>query len=145
MMSPDEHWRRLERMYHSAPINRFFEPTMHVSEGHAEVALTVRDDFFHAAHALHGSVYFKSLDDAAFFAANSMVQDVFVVTVSYHVMLLHPVTGGLITASGRLVHRSRNLLVAEAELRDHLGTRVALGSGTFMRSTIPLGPDVGYV
>jgi hypothetical protein len=35
----------------------------------------VRPDFFHAAHAVHGSVYFKALDDAAFFAVASLVQE----------------------------------------------------------------------
>jgi len=145
MASSDEHFRRLERMYHSAPINRIYEPTLRVSEGLAEVGVHVRPDFFHAAHALHGSVYFKSLDDAAYFAANSVVQDVLVLTVTYNLVLLRPVTEGLITAVGRLVHNSRSLLVAEAELRDHPGKQVARGSGTFMRSTIALGPEVGYL
>jgi acyl-coenzyme A thioesterase PaaI-like protein len=34
----------------------------------------------HSIHAVHGSVYFKALDDAAFFAVNSLVEDVFVLT-----------------------------------------------------------------
>ena len=33
--------------------------------------MTVRPDFFHAAGAVHGSVYFKLLDDAAYFDALS--------------------------------------------------------------------------
>jgi uncharacterized protein (TIGR00369 family) len=144
MLPPDEHFRRLERMYYSAPINKFFQPTIRISEAHAEIALTVRPDFFHAAHALHGSVYFKSLDDAAFFAVSSVVLDVFIVTVTYNVVLLRPVTDGLITAFGRVVHSARNLMVAEAELRDSANKPLARGSGTFMRSTTALGPEVGY-
>jgi uncharacterized protein (TIGR00369 family) len=144
MTSADEHFRRLERLYQSAPINRIYEPTIRVAEGVAEVALTVRPEFFHAAHAVHGSVYFKSLDDAAFFAANSVVLDVFVLTVTYNVVLVRPVSQGLITAVGRLVNSSRNLLVAEAELRDERARLLARGSGTFMRSTIALNADVGY-
>ncbi len=144
MPAAAEHYRRLERMYHSAPINRFYQPTLHVSEAKAEVALTVRPDFFHAAGALHGSVYFKSLDDAAFFATNSVVHDVFVLTVTFNVVLLRPVTQGPITAVGRLVHRSRNLYVAEAELSDEQNRPLARGSGTFVRSAIHLGPELGY-
>ena len=37
----------------------------------------------HAAGAVHGSYYFKVLDDACYFAANSLVSDVFVLTVSF--------------------------------------------------------------
>src|SRR4051812_23261804 len=81
---PDDHYRRLERMYAVAPINRFFEPVLHVTEGRAEISVPVKPEFFHAARAIHGSVYFKALDDAAFFAANSLVTDVFVLTVSFN-------------------------------------------------------------
>jgi len=145
MLPPDEHYRRLERMYHSAPINRFFDPHIVVADRTATVSLTVRTDFHHAANALHGSVYFKCLDDAAFFATSSAVPEAFVLTVTFNVVLLRPVTQGVITATGRLVHRSRNLFVADAELVDERQKPLARGSGTFMRSAIALGPELGYV
>lgn len=138
------HFRRLERMFSSAPINVFFAPVLRVSDGAATVTITVRPDFFHAAHAMHGSVYFKALDDAAFFAANSVVEDVFVLTVSFNLVLLRPVNDGVITATGTLVHKTKNLLVADSVLSDERGRQLARGSGTFMRSGIALGPAVGY-
>jgi uncharacterized protein (TIGR00369 family) len=144
-MSSDDHFRRLERMYASAPINAYFAPRLSVREGHAEVSIPVRPDFFHAAHAVHGSVYFKALDDAAFFAVNSLVTDVFVLTVTYNVYLTRPVTAGIMSATGRVVNRSKNLFIAEAELIDDQGRSVGRGSGSFMRSAIPLSPAVGYV
>jgi uncharacterized protein (TIGR00369 family) len=139
-----EHFRKLERLYATAPINAFFAPRLTVGEGRAKVSMAVRPDFFHAAHAVHGSVYFKALDDAAFFAVNSLVTDVFVLTVTYNVYLTRPVTAGTMTATGRVVSRSRNLFVAEAEIVDDRGRSVGRGSGSFMRSAIPLSPDVGY-
>ncbi|MCM3877843.1 MAG: PaaI family thioesterase, partial [Thermoanaerobaculia bacterium] len=84
-------------------------------------------------------------DDAAFFAVNSLVTDVFVLTVTYNVYLTRPVTAGVMTAKGRVVNRSRNLFIAEAELVDDQGRSVGRGSGSFMRSAIPLSPAVGYV
>jgi uncharacterized protein (TIGR00369 family) len=139
-----EHFRKLERMYHSAPINDYFAPVIEVSDGAAKVTIKVRKDFFHAAHAIHGSVYFKALDDAAFFAANSAVPEVFVLTVSFNIVMLRPVTEGSIVATGRLVHQSKNLLVADAELHNDRGKLVARGNGTFARSTIALDAKVGY-
>jgi uncharacterized protein (TIGR00369 family) len=144
-VGPEEHYRRLERMYASAPVNVYFAPSMHVSEGAAEVSITVRPDFFHAAHAVHGVVYFKLLDDAAFFAVNSLVRDVFVLTVSFNVYMTRPVSAGELKASGRVVHRSRRLFLAESELVNGEGQEVARGSGVFMRSTIALSPELGYV
>ncbi len=79
MFSSEEHYRKLERMYAAAPVNAYFRPELKVSEGKAEVVIPVRPEFFHAAHAVHGAVYFKALDDASFFAVSSVVTDVFVV------------------------------------------------------------------
>lgn len=140
----DEHFRRLERMYHGAPINRFFRPVIRVSNGATELDVPLRPDFFHAAHAVHGSVYFKALDDAAFFAVSSVVPDVFVLTASFNIYLTRPVIEGTLLATGRVVHRTRTLFLAEAELRDEQQRLVARGSGSFMRSTIALTPEVGY-
>ena len=144
MQIDEEHFRKLERMYHGAPINRYFQPTLRVSQGSAELQMPVKPDLFHAAHALHGSVYFKALDDAAFFAVSSLVADVFVLTASYNIYLTRPVTEGVLRASGRVVHSSRKLFLAEAELVDAQERLVARGSGSFMRSTIALTPQVGY-
>ena len=143
-MAGQEHFRRLERMYHSAPINQFFAPKLVVSEARAEVSIPVRREFFHAAHALHGSVYFKALDDAAFFAVNSLLEDRFALTVTFNVYLVRPVSEGTILATGRVVHRSKRLYVAESVLVDSAGVEIARGSGTFMVSSIALTPEIGY-
>ena len=143
-VDPEEHHRRLERLYAAAPINRYFEPALRISEGRAEVTIPVKPEFFHAAGAVHGSVYFKALDDAAFFAANSLVFDVFVLTASFNVYLTRPISEGEIRASGIVVHRSTNLIVAESVLLDSGGRQIARGSGTFMRSRIALTPGIGY-
>ena len=42
--------------------------------------LRVDETVHHAANAAHGTIYFKMLDDAAFYAANSMVSDRFLLT-----------------------------------------------------------------
>ncbi len=133
-MSSTEHLRRLERLYREAPTNRYYEPRIELAEGRAEVDLEIKQDFLHAAGAVHGSVYFKLLDDAAFFAANSVVEDVFVLTASFNLYFLRPVSAGRLRATGRLVNASRRVLVAESELSDEAGRLLARGSGTFMPS-----------
>ena len=137
-MSGEDHYRKLERMYHAAPVTELYGTRLEVREGEAVVTLPVDPRFFHGAGALHGSAYFRALDDAAFFAANSVVEDTFVLTVSFTVYFTRPVKKGILTATGRLVHRSRSLLVAEAEMRDEKDRHVARGSGTF----VPRGPEL---
>lgn len=144
VISDDEHYRRLERMYLSAPINAIFSPTIHISEGRTDIVIPVKRDFHHAANAVHGAVYFKALDDASFFAANSLVRDVFVLTVTYTVYLTRPISEGEMRATGKVVHRSKNLILAEAEVLDAAGRQIARGSGSFMQSRIPLTAEIGY-
>ena len=139
-----EHHRKLERMYLAAPVNELYLPTIAISEGQATVEFAVRDQFFHAAGAMHGSVYFKALDDSSFFAAASFVPDRFVLTVSFTVYLTRPVNKGSLRAEGRVASHTANLLVAESVLFNE-GREVGRGSGTFVPSMIELSPDLGYV
>ena len=143
-MSNEEHYRKLEHMYLSAPVNEYYAPEIHISEGQAQVTMPVRPDFFHAANAVHGAVYFKLLDDSAFFAANSLVENVFVLTVSYNVYFTRPVSEGMMKATGKVVQASRRLIIAESIVVDSEEREVARGSGTFMRSMIRLTEEIGY-
>lgn len=144
MTNRDEHHRRLERMYLSAPANEYFRPEIRIDEGRTEVRLVVRPDFFHAASAVHGSVYFKLLDDATFFAASSLVDDVFVLTASFNIYFLRPISAGTMTARGTIVSRSTRLLIGEGVLVDGDGREIARGTGTFMPSRVPLDERLGY-
>lgn len=137
------HFRALESMYVNGPINQFFRPTIHIESGVAEVRMAVRADMHHAAHAAHGAVYFKMLDDAAFFAVQSLVAEVFVLTTSFNVHFLAPVVSGEMVAAGKVVHQSKRLFLAESSVTVE-GRVVARGSGSFMRSAIRLDPRVGY-
>lgn len=140
-----DHFRGLERMYLTrASINDYFRPTLSINEGAAEVQIAVDPKFFHAAGAVHGSVYFKALDDAAFFAANSLVEDVFVLTTGFNIHLLRPVTEGTLIAKGTVVSATKSLLIADAVLTDDKDRLIGKGTGSFMRSTMKLAEVPGY-
>ena len=145
MSGNEDHFRRLERMYLGAPNNDYYRPEITIGEGSAELRIVIEEKFFHAAGAVHGSVYFKAMDDAAFFAANSVVEDVFVLTTSFNIQLLRPVTEGTFIAKGTLVSATRNLLIADAELRDDRDRLLGRGTGTFIRSQMLLEDTPGYV
>ena len=131
-------------MYHSAPINEYFKPKLKVERGKTELLIPVRPDFFHAAGAVHGSVYFKALDDAAFFAVSSLVEDAFVLTANFNLYLFQPINKGALIARGRVIYESKNSYIAEAVLFDQDEHQISRGSGSFIRSKIPLNEDVGY-
>lgn len=139
------HWQALESLYASAPINGLFRSSLSIpGEGQARIVFDVDPAYHHAAGAAHGTVYFKMLDDAAFYAANTMVTDRFLLTTSFNLHFTQPVRGGKVVAEGRWVSGRRRVLVAEARLLDADGEEIGRGTGTFMRSRIPLSSLAGY-
>ena len=140
----EEHYRRLERMYLAAPINEFFKPTIKIGKGSAEITVNVDKRFFHAARAAHGAVYFKSLDDAAFFAVSSLVEDRFVLTSNFNLYMLAPIAAGVIRSVGKVVSGGGSSFLAESVLYNDQNDEIARGSGMFIKSKISLDPEMGY-
>lgn len=139
------HWRALEGLYSSAPVNALFDSSLEVTgEGSARIAFEVTESAFHAAGAAHGTIYFKMLDDAAFYAANTLVTDRFLLTTSFNLHFTKPVREGKVVAEGRWVSGRRRVFVAESKLVDSEGEEIGRGTGTFMKSRIPLSSLPGY-
>ena len=141
----ERHWRALESLYASAPVNALFDSSLEVTgEGTARITFEVTDTVYHAAGAAHGTIYFKMLDDAAFYAANTLVTDRFLLTTSFNLHFSKPVREGKVVAEGRWVSGRRRVFVAESRLVDAEGEEIGRGTGTFMKSRIPLSSLDGY-
>lgn len=141
----EAHYRALESLYASAPINQLFDSVLEVQEaGFARIRFSLDARHFHAAGAVHGTSYFKMLDDAAFYAANSLVTDRFLLTTAFNLHFTKPLRAGPVVAEGRWISGQRRVFVADARLIDTDGEEAARGTGTFMRSRIPLAGLPGY-
>ena len=140
----NDHYKKLIGMYAKAPINAFYKPHMTIENKKSIITITITPQMHHSARGVHGSVYFKLLDDAAFFAANSIEPNVFVLTSDFHIRLLRPVTEGKLIATGWVTHEGRKNILAHAELRDEQGTLISTGQGCFTRSSMPLNVECGY-
>ena len=139
------HFRALESLYAHAPVNGLFESRLEIVEaGFARIRFEVTPSLFHAAGAAHGTVYFKMMDDAAFYACNSLVTDRFLLTTAFNLLFTRPLREGPVVAEGRWASGRRRVLVGEARLIDSAGEEAARGTGTFMRSHIPLSGLPGY-
>ena len=139
------HFRALESLYRSAPVNRLFASEIDLPEaGLARIRFEVSEEHFHAAGAAHGTLYFKMMDDAAFYACNSLVSDRFLLTTAFNLNFTKPLKAGPVTAEGRGVSGKRRVFVGEARLIARDGEEAARGTGTFMRSHIALSSLAGY-
>jgi len=139
------HFRALEALYRSAPINALFDSEIEIAEpGLARIRFEVGAKTYHAAGAAHGTLYFKMMDDAAFYACNSLVSDRFLLTTAFNLVFTRPLREGPALAEGRWISGRRRVFVGEARLLTADGEEAARGTGTFMRSHIPLSGLDGY-
>jgi uncharacterized protein (TIGR00369 family) len=139
------HFRALEALYARAPINRLFQSALEIVEpGFARIRFEVGEEQFHAAGAAHGTLYFKMMDDAAFYACNSLVSDRFLLTTAFNLNFTRPLKRGPVVAEGRWASGRRRVLVGDARLIDAHGEEAGRGTGTFTRSHIPLSALDGY-
>ena len=127
------HRRALERLYDAAPLHGRIPMRLEVGVATARVHFEATADFHHAARSLHGSLLFKMLDDAAFFAIASEDDDVFAPTARFEVEFLRPVGTGPLVADGRVTGAEGRRRTAEAEVRTSDGVVVARGRGEFSR------------
>ena len=141
----EAHYRALESLYAAAPINDAFPSRLEITQpGQSRIVFALDATHFHAAGAVHGTAYFKMLDDAAFYAANSLVTDRFLLTTAFNLLFTRPLGLGEVVAEGRWISGHRRVLIAESRLIAADGEEVARGTGTFMRSRIALAGLPGY-
>ncbi len=134
-MPNQAYYQKLEKMFDRNPCNDYYDVAIKVEAGKATVTLQVRPDLLHGGGMLHGSVYFKALDDACTFAAASLTEDSVPVTASFNIHFLRPIAEGSFQAIANVVHQSRRIVVTEAEAVDENGRKLAYGSGSFMNAT----------
>ena len=129
---------------HSAPFVKLTGARVTVKKGEAHITLPVKKDFYHAAGAMHGALYFLALDNAAWFAVNSLVEDVFVLTTSFTTYITRPVSEGVVKAFGKVVNKNRTQFIGESVLYDSNDKEIARANGIFVKSKIPLSDKIGY-
>jgi uncharacterized protein (TIGR00369 family) len=143
-MTKLKHFSSLESMYAAAPVNKIYEPMMKVTEGEAVIEIELSEKYHHSAGGVHGSVYFKMLDDAAFFAANSLENEFFVLTTSFTTYITRPVASGRMKAIGKVVNKNNSQFIAESAVYNAEGKEIGRGNGIFVRGKLPLAEATGY-
>ena len=132
----NNHLKNLINIYNIAPINKFYKPKIDLSLGKSTVEIEIKNKFFHTGGSVHGSVYFKMLDDAAYFASQTYEKKYFLYTVNLQVNFLKPIFQGKIISRGKLLKKDSNKFISKAKLFDNEGDEVANGEGIFVKSDI---------
>ena len=136
----NSHFKKLEKTYLNTNLNKviYSNTEIIISKNYSEIKMPINEVYFHALNAIHGSVYFKMLDDAAFFAAQSVVEDYMLLTASFNITFKMPVTNGWIKSIGKLLSVSEKEFNAEAKMYNSKNEIVAFCNGVFKKSKISL-------
>ena len=136
----NSHFKKLEKIYLNAKVNKeiYSNTEIIIQKNYSEIKMPIKKDYFHALDAIHGSVYFKMLDDAAFFAAQSVVEDYMLLTASFNITFKMPVLNGYIKSKGKLCSVSQKEFTAEAKMYNSKNELVAFGNGIFKKSKISI-------
>ena len=84
------------------------------------------------------------LDDAAFFAANSLEKEYFVLTISFTTYLTRPISSGIIRSEGRVVNRNKSQFIVEAIAYNSEDKEIGRGNGIFVCGKLPLKDARGF-
>lgn len=134
-MSPHD---ELRETWNGCPYYRLMGMTVeHVDERSSTLAMTVADEHLQAYGTAHGGAVAGLVDAAMGLAIlGAAPAGEGCATVEMKLNFTGPaVPGTRLTATGRVLHPGRRLVVAAGEIRDPDGALVATAQGTFMRFT----------
>lgn len=144
-MSKQDHYKKLENLYTKVNIGEFYDTTqMTVSQKHAEISLEIEPKYHMGLGLTHGSVYFRLLDDACFYACMSLEDETHLLTSRFNIEFLKPVISGKVIAKGKITHELKRGYHAESALYNSQGEMVAYGSGYFAKTKMLLSNIEAY-
>lgn len=99
-------------------------------QGTVDLEFNAGPDFRNRRGHIQGGMLAAMLDSTVGCAAVAGLSGQSVATLTINVSFLRPAAVGTIRARGRIVHRGRSTVFADAELRDSSGEIVATATGT---------------
>ncbi|MCB0327245.1 MAG: PaaI family thioesterase [Bdellovibrionales bacterium] len=122
----------------TAPVIQTFGMKLSYNENNQAIwDMPYLPKFDNAVGGIHGGVYATLLDNAGWFTVCPHY-GFWVATVEYQTRLLDPVEKQDLQAVGKVIRLGRRLSTAQMELRTKSDQLVAVGSGTFTVTSIPL-------
>ena len=100
-------------------------------DGHSQCLLEVKAQLLNAQKMLHGAVTYAMADSGMGLALYSCIgDDEAIATIETNIVYFRSVTSGVLTCDAKVIHRSRRIATAEAEITNE-GRPVAKALGTF--------------
>ncbi len=129
---------RLMELFHGAPICKTTGMKLSYNDqGQALFHMPYNPGFDHALHQIHGGLIATMLDNAGWFTVAPNF-DCWVATVEFSTRLLEVTEKEDLISIGKIIRLGKKITTCEMEVRSPKGKLVAIGSGTFVTSSVPL-------
>lgn len=92
-----------------------------VEQGIVKVSLHVEDHHLNTIGILHGGVHASLLDNTMGIAAMMARPEEKVVTTNLNLHYLSPLSKGVVTVTGTIVHQTRKIITTQGEIHDEAG------------------------
>tara|TARA_Y100000588_G_C14102902_1_gene859614 strand:+ start:190 stop:618 length:429 start_codon:yes stop_codon:yes gene_type:complete len=139
-----KHYTKLENMYTKAPFNKFLKSSIKIDQGVCEIIMKIKNEMHNEIKTMHNAYYFMLLDNSAFFAINSLVEDVIISTKSFEIDFLKPIQSGDLIAKAKFVEKTMGNYIASAKLFDQENNLIGKGRGIYRRSKQQLNQINNY-
>ncbi|HEU5322522.1 MAG TPA: PaaI family thioesterase [Methylomirabilota bacterium] len=134
----EAHLERLKAVFDRAPVKRTYGMELSFNDrAQAVFDMPYRPDFDHALGGIHGGVFATLMDYAGWFTAATRYK-VWLATIDLQIQLLEGVEKAHLRATGELVRAGQRVAVARMEVRTDADKLVAIGTGTFAVTAVPL-------
>ena len=128
----------LIELFKSAPICITTGMGLHYNEeGQAVFTMPYNPGFDHALGGIHGGIIATMIDNAGWFTLAPHF-DTWIATVEFQTRLLNHVSGEGLQAKGEIIRLGKRISIAEMEVRTSEGKLIAVGTGTFTNTSVPL-------
>jgi uncharacterized protein (TIGR00369 family) len=111
-----------------------------MEDGESTLEYEPKEEHLNSFSVAHGGAVMTLMDVAMAVAARSVDREMGVVTIEMKTTFMQP-SRGLLTAKGRLLHRTATMAFVEATITDEKGRACAHSTGTFKYvPRLPIGP-----
>ena len=119
--------------YLDHPMHKDLRLNLTYKKGVAKLVLDVMPQNLNLVGILHGSFFFKLMDDACFFSIMTINNVLFVATSNFSVTYFRPVLKGKITATASVIESSDFKYFCQCIIVNEFDDKIASGSGTFIK------------
>ena len=128
-----EHFSKLEQMFSHSQINKTLNAEIKINQGTSEIIFKTNKSMHNETKDIHNAYISLSLESAAFFAANSLIEDWLVFAKSFEINYLKTTQSKKLKANAKFVEKSMGNYFIIAELTENKNL-IARGKGVFRRS-----------